>query len=334
MASLLRWRVWSRLALAGGFCLLAGCGTLSAVSFQRSELSGVSGSRFVVHTTELLDKDTGGTEGEAIRKAIRDDEELQDAIKSARQNECAPEGGPTDGDTSNQSRAGVAKMSVAELAGLELLTSIALNAFERRVERIVAAASVGYSATRSMTVEELGRTKCLLLVRHAPVPGSNGFKATRLGLVAMLKLDTIDSGAGNLSHVLVFRPLLWRMFNAVAVTRESTSPSVSAAVALSIKALTEPELGIERFASSGQAAVSIPITLVGKAHDGADPPKSSCVRSMCSSSEPIPYPKGRGALWLTVAVGEQGVTGFDEKSVSALIRAIREVAGSTIGSLR
>lgn len=299
-------RFWT--LTVGALCagLLSGCGTFGRMDFTPSALSGLSDQQLQVATFG-----TGGTPADDKLVA---DAELQKTLKA----QCLPPAQP--GQPQPALGASVVPIFAA-------LGQLAVNQYfvqqQRRIEQIVESSKAAYSLTFDVSPADLALIRCLVLVRH----GSNadGTVAT-IGLQAVIQLEVVQAGPIG-TGTLKFRPIYIRATNAVAQTRQAADPSISVSIGLSLKAVAPQRAdGVARLIPTGEGAVGISNLVLSAAGSLAN-----CVAKACKSSDLLPYPTTRGRLSLTLAVAEQGETGFNDKVVLADLAALKEALGPAIG---
>jgi hypothetical protein len=293
--------------------LLAGCESLQAVSYRKAELSGVGSGELKLEMLPVTHQRREELLGELKRYP-----EIQEDLK--KQLEFC--GNPGDGS----GRLGLLSDRGAAIAGL---VTIGAQLLQGRIDRIVASSTASYSALGIVKPDELRAVRCLLVTRWSPRSTST----PTLGMLAILQLD--HSGVqleSTTTAAFLIRPAYLRMLDSVAATRNDIPPVVDIAAALSIHALAEQDLGIERFTIAGESVVTIPQVAIGpaRAQESVEPSKG-CALRLCTASTPVTYPKSRGSLVLKVAIAEQGLTGFGDKDIAkAQIAALKEALGPVI----
>lgn len=283
--------------------LLAGCGTFGqSVDFKPSPLGGVSDQQL-----KAVYFDPAGIKGDP---ELINDAELQKILKA----QCQPPG--------PQPALGAAVVPIIAALG-QLAVSQYFVQHQRRIEQIVEDAKAAYSLTFDIDPAALSQTRCLVLVRHGSKPdGSIG----SIGLQAVIQLDAVQAGPTGTAAVK-FRPIYVRAANAVAQTRQADKPAMSVSIGLSIKAVSPQRAdGVARLLPTGEGAVGVANVVLS-----ADAAQVKCVEPVCKSSELLPYPFNRGRLSVTLAVAEQGQTGFNDKVVLADLAALKEALGPAVG---
>lgn len=292
----------------GALCasLLAGCGTFGQRGdFTASPWSGVSEQQL-----KVVFFDPSGTRGDP---ALIDNADLQNILRA----QCRPP----------QPAGELGTLATAVVPFVAAIGQLAVSQYfvrqQRRIEQIVEDAKAAYSLTFDIDPAVLSTLRCLVLVRHGSKPdGSVG----TIGLQAVIQLDAVQAGPTG-TAALKFRPIYVRAANAVAQTRQADKPSISASIGLSIKAVTTQRAdGVARLLPTGEGAVGVANLVLS-----ADADQAKCARPACKSSDLLPYPLDRGRLSVTLAVAEQGVTGFNDKVVLADLAALKEALGPAAG---
>ena len=291
-------------ALCVGF--LSGCGTFGRMDFTPSPLSGVSDQQLKVVTFG-----TAGTSGDVKLVA---DAELQKYLNA----QCL---------TPAQPGLPQPALGAAVIPIIAALGQLAVNQYfvqqQRRIEQIVESSKAAYSLTFDVSPADLALTRCLALVRHSS--NADGTVAT-IGLQAVIQLEVVQAGPVG-TGTFKFRPIYVRATNAVAQTRQATEPSISVSIGLSVKAVALQRAdGVARLTPTGEGAVGVSNVVLS-----ASGSQANCVAQACKSSDLLPYPTTRGRLSLTLAVAEQGETGFNDKVVLADLAALKEALGPAIG---
>lgn len=287
--------------------LLCACANFNTASnFQRADASGVEGSKTVV----LL---------------IGPDEPTERVLASFRK--FAPGTETTwlheDAKCALKTSAPAPAVAAAAVPILAAVAEVAFNSWadgqQRKIEAIVESAKASYAATTIVSSNRLERTRCVAMLRYAEDDGG----AIKPGLVAVLKLEDKGASLDGLSRAFTITPIYVQMTSSVAVTVKATEAKTSISMALSIKAVGTPEGGVQRLLPSGEGVTSVPAVKLGK--------PARCGASDCKASDLVPYPIKGEALSLTVAVAEQGVTGFDDKAALAELAAVKAALGPAIG---
>jgi len=190
---------------------------------------------------------------------------------------------------------------------------------KERIEEIVEAAQAPYAVTGLLkSPAELANSPCLLLLRYGMAKDGSAIP----GLTALFRLETVAPDAFRIE------PKYLRMFNAVALTKDGgDEPArVSASFAISVKAIGRQGSDIPRLLPAGEGVVTVPRVAIGKSGaarctDTAEP---------CKVSDLIAFPMNKKPLSITLAVVEQGVTGFNDKAMLAELAAIREAFGPAL----
>jgi hypothetical protein len=290
---------------------LAGCANFqTAVHFTPSKLSGIEESK----TALLLLRDSAnGIEGSPeLTRAIDENAEIREVLVKQCGYGAKPSGpGPA-----------IAPALVPILASLaEVGFNLWADQQQRKIDEIVSAAQAEYAASLALSASDLDAIRCAAFVRYTQQPE----KSVQLGMFSALTIRRESVPAAASFKMFSVEPVYVRMFNAVAITKDSNEPKASLSIALSIKAVGLPEGGVERLLPSGEGVVSIPQVRLGSAGT------AKCAMGGCKRSDLIPYPTGRGTLSFTVAVVERGVTGFDDKAASAELSAVKAALGPAFG---
>ena len=326
--------VQTLIALGVAALPLAGCGTLTeAMNFKADASSGVDPGTALVW---LAAPEGGAAKSVApapsISAATLTNQALahlktQDPALATAVNTCAP---PKAASTPAAGVApAIAPAVVAIVAGLaEGAYNIWADQQQRKIDAIVASAQQTYAATIVVDPEMLASSKCVIVTRFEQKAGV----AQDAGFVAVLEVVHMPTSlAGDAKHPaeyasFVLHPTYVRAIKAVAVTKEAKPPHLTVALSVAIKAVgnAEGRAGVPTLMPSGVGSVEIPAMEMGA--DAA----AACKDGQCGQSDLIPYPTRRGALSLTVAVTEQGVTGFDDKAASAELAAIKAALGPAL----
>lgn len=300
-----------RHAATVGLCLsvlAAGCSHLGALDFVKADNSGVAGGRVsVVSIQDGVPRSLA-----AIPLALFQDPDLRSSLQS----HC---GMPFD-DKSFKA-AGVALAPI--LAALaQVAVGLHFDRQKQRIEDIVAAAQASYGATTELTPQQLVKTNCLLVSRYAEQAG----RVDKVGLQLLLRVQRIEGGFPAATEALVVRPVFLRARDAVAATRKADPASIGVAVAVSLKALGRRQGDdLPHLLPVGEVVVSVAdVQLAGAA---------LCMDLSCQRSDWLPFPLDRGLLSVSVALAEQGQTGFNDKLVLAEIAALKEALGPAVAEV-
>lgn len=294
---------------------LSGCANFfAATQFTHSPLSGTASGKSVLLMIDdeksKKGKNTNEREVAALNKALSG----QAALTLALDTQCSPPQAPD------------AKMLSALVPIVASLAEAGFNIWadkqQRKIEAIVEAAQQSYAATIALDPEALGKARCALFVRYAV----DDDKSIKLGLLALLKVNQEAPPPGGNSGIFTLEPVYVRMFNAVAVTQDTSDPAVSVSVAVSIKAVGRSQGGIERLLPSGEGVVNVPKVKLGEKGEA-----KCVVGGSCKRSDLVPFPTARGTLSFTMSITEQGSTGFDDKAASAELAAVKAALGPAIG---
>lgn len=273
---------------------LSGCSTLDALTFQKSEHSGVSNQQVNL----IFDlKQPIFSSDEKLEKLIYADGQLYAAIQAT----CG-----------RQLSASIAPVFAPLFVSLgKLLFDLAAAGRMNNLEGIKKAAQVSYSGTLVADINGLINSPCVLILRH-------GIDDTVPGFVALLKFKD-ESG-----RAFVIEPIYVRARNAVAVTSQDNR-GLALAIAVSIKSVIKRPSGTSLI-PTGQGVVSIPKITIGP--DGS----SYQCTTRCPRSDLIPYPADR-PVSLTVAVTETGVVGFDVDLAMSETKAVKEAIGPALAEV-
>lgn len=197
-----------------------------------------------------------------------------------------------------------------------------------QIQEIVDAAQASYSVN-SIVEKPLSLTDspCLLFVRY----GIDKDGGSIPGLVALLRLTKIkedESSSVKLPSAFSIEPAYVRAFNAVALTKEGAerAPTINASFAISIKAAGLQGSNVPRLLPAGEGVVTVAKLPIGKA-GGA---RCNSAGDECRRSDIVTFPINKGALSLSLAVTEQGTTGFNDKTLQAELVAIKEAFGPAL----
>lgn len=220
---------------------------------------------------------------------------------------------------------------VAALAQLAFEQAIANQ--ERRVERIVDSAKATYSTTIRVSPNAMGALTsygCVVALRYtsreepATAKGEPPKTIIEPHLSVLLKLTGQDSGSDPKTQVVSFQPIYVKARTAVAGTKDVTTPTVSLSFALSIKAIArDGQSPIRRLVSVGESVTTVSNVAIGKNA------KSYCSMG-CPESDLMGFPTDAGTVSLSLAVAEQGNTGFDDKAAAAELAALKAAIGPAI----
>jgi len=190
---------------------------------------------------------------------------------------------------------------------------------QRKIEAIVESAKASYAATWIMSAQQLEQTQCVAMVRYTEDDGG----VIKPGLTTVLKFNDKGAAPDGLSRSFTFTPIYVQMTNSVAVTLKLPEPKTSLSFAVSVKAVGTPEGGVQRLLPSGEGVMTVPAVKLGKV--------PRCRAADCKTSDLLPYPVKAGALSVTMAIAEQGATGFDDKAALAELAAVKSALGPAIG---
>lgn len=297
-----------KLAIALSSCFsLVGCNTFGLVNFEQAANSGKQAGdiQVLLHKTDK--------EGQNALSGFG-------AAGETYQRNCRPQ-------TEVLSGAAIVLLPIVG----ELLFGLAADGVERRADALKEASEASYSGRIVMSAKDLSEwvkeTRCLTIVRYDP-PGkptaSGAIGPKRIALAAILKLEPAAQGR---TDAFVFTPIYVAASNSVAITRQSEAPAVTVGLALSIKSIGKQENGLPGTFLVGQAASAAPKVLLNAG-------ESSCSKSACATSEPIPIPTDPNSLVsLSIGVTEKGSLGFDIDVAKAQIGAIKAAIGPAIGEL-
>jgi len=307
-------KFFRRLAVAGCCAYLSGCATQPYQDFVKDEGSGVSGDkiallRFSRSVDSLNDPQSTPSEDvnetKRVKVLVAADASLTEAIKA----HCGVD---------PKVAAPPPPIAPALVPLIAAFAQLGVNQYfegqKRRIEEIVAASQASYSATAVYSPKTLSDTKCLLLLRYGD---------KQLGLAALV-LFAKPSEVIEGTEVTSLRPVYLHARTAAAQTRKTDSPTIGMSIGLSLKAVGRQQSEILRLLPSGEGTASVANLSIGTNS------KPQCRSQGCKSTDLIPYPTGRGLISLTMAVAEQGVTGFDDKVALAEIAALKEALGPAI----
>jgi hypothetical protein len=300
-------------ALASCYSLV-GCNTLGLMNFDQAANSGKPSGDI-----QVLLPATAGTSGGV---AAADQLSGFGAAVEAYQRNCGP--------VPSQPEVAAAAVILLPVVG-ELLFGLAADWAGRRADALKEASEASYAGRVNMSSADLRALvadgRCIAIVRFDP-PGkqtaAGGVEPKRVALVAVLKLAPAAPGR---TDSFVFRPIYVSASNSAAITRQSEAPAVTVGLGLSVKSIGKQDNGLPGSFLVGQAASAAPKVLLNAG-------ESSCLKSACATSEPIPIPVGPdGLVSLGVGVTEKGSLGFDTDVAKAQIGAIKAAIGPVIGEL-
>lgn len=296
---MLRSRVAVGLVSAMAVATLTGCETFGGPDFIKSGSSGVTDAASVLIPIQ----------GTALPQSPwLDDKQLRDVAEAR----CLP-----------KADSALAPAIVPILAALgQLAVNLHIENKQRRIEEIVENSKAAYSLTVHAPPDALTTAHCILFVRHGV--NANG-QPDKTGLQVLIKLEqkpVVPPGAGA---AFIFTPVYVRAFTSVAQTANSEKPTVALSVAVSVKAISRHQAdGLARLVPVGEGTVGVGSVGLG------DQAEAKCVKPACKFSDLIPYPTNKGTLSITLAIAEQGVTGFNDKAVLADLAALKEALGPAI----
>ncbi|MGM9513103.1 hypothetical protein ACS5PK_02495 [Roseateles sp. DB2] len=300
-------KIKSRLAAIAAMSLLSACANFSTASnFVRAEASGIEGSKTVV---VLI-----GPNEPPIK--------VMDTFKT-----YAPGTDlswlPGDKACGLQQVPPTPAIAAPLVPIIAAVAEVAFNLWadeqQRKIEANVESAKASYAATWIMSADQLAQTQCVAMVRYTQDDGG----PIKSGLTTVLKFNHLGPAPDGLSRSFTFTPIYVHMTNSVAVTMKAPEPKTSLSFAVSVKAVGTPEGGVQRLLPSGEGVTTVPAVKLGKA--------PRCSTSDCKTSDLMPYPVKAGALSVTMAIAEQGNTGFDDKAALAELAAVKAALGPAIG---
>ena len=288
--------------------LLCGCANFNtASSFQRAAASGVEGSKTVV---VLIGPDEPTERVLASFKKYAPGTDTSSWVHA--DEKCGLKPSPP--------APAVAAAVVPILAAVtEVVFNLWADGQQRKIEAIVDSAKASYSATTIVSPQRLERTQCIAMLRYTEDDGG----AVKPGLTAVLQLGDKGMAPDGLSRAFTLTPIYVQMTNSVAITMMAPEPKTSISMAMSIKAVGTPEGGVQRLLPSGEGVTTVPGVKLGKL--------ARCGAADCKASDLVPYPVKVQALSVSLAIAEQGVTGFDDKAALAELAAVKAALGPAIG---
>lgn len=299
--------ILSSFAVLVGAGFLSGCASFNtAANFERADASGIDGSK-----TQLVLIGPFEPRDEALERVKKFAPGMDTSWLNA-DAECVKK--------PNQPAPAVAAPLVPILAAVgEVAFTLWADAQQRKIEALVESAQASYASTLTLSPERLEKARCVAMLRYT----EDGKGNITAGLSAVLRFDDQGLTPDGLSRSFTVTPIHVRMVNSVAVTRKAAEPTTSLAFAVSIKAIGTPEGGVQRLLPSGEGVTAVPGVKLGQA--------PRCRDATCKTSDLVPYPVKAGKLSLTVAIAEQGVTGFDDKAALAELAAVKAALGPAIG---
>lgn len=305
------------MAVAGS--LLSACSTFDVWQFKPSQLSGSPRGKVAL----ILAPMAVGSASTKVREVLAKDPELAAAIRG----QC---GVPAPSQPSSGTPS--AQASSASPALIPIIAAVAQLGFEaiidkqrRDVEAINDSASAVYSINVPVapTGEAgLAGAQCLVILRYA----EDDKAGVSEGMSAVLRIRSHPSGTTAATNIISLKPVFIRANNSVAITRAGDKASVNMSFAVSVKAVArENTAPVARLVPAGETVASVRDLLLGT------PGGVACATGECGESDLLPYPTNRGVLSLSVAIAEQGKTGFDSKVVDAELLAIKGALGPAIG---
>lgn len=286
--------------------LLYGCANFNTASgFQQADASGIEGSKTVV---VLIGPDEPT---ERVLASFKKYAPGTDTSWVHADEKCGLKPSPP--------APAVAAAVVPIIAAVaEVVFNLWADGQQRKIEAIVDSAKASYSATTIVSPQRLERTQCIAMLRYTEADGG----AVKPGLTAVLKLGDKGMAPDGLSRAFTLTPIYVQMTNSVAITMMAPEPKTSISMAMSIKAVGTPEGGVQRLLPSGEGVTTVPGVKLGK--------RARCGAADCKASDLVPYPTKVQALSVSLAIAEQGVTGFDDKAALAELAAVKAALGPAI----
>ena len=179
-----------------------------------------------------------------------------------------------------------------------------------------------YSKTIYLNSTQLKTVKCALLFRYT----LDDKKNPQNGFVAYLKFDH-KKNYNNISKGFTFTPVHLAATNTTVKTitnkKQPLKSTITTAIAVSVKAVTEDKHKLATISSLGAASVGISNVVL----DG----KEKCVeKSDCEESDLIPHIDNDTVVALSVSVSEMGHVGIDFDKEEAEINAIKAAYGPAL----
>ena len=180
-----------------------------------------------------------------------------------------------------------------------------------------------YSKTIYVNSIELKKLKCAVLVRYSNKKDSQEIDK---GIYSVIKFDHKLNSAEQIK-AFTFTPTTFAANNATVKTltdrKKPGSAKISAAIAVTLKAITQDENKLPAVSPLGAASVGLSKVLL----NGSD----KCLEdAACEESDLIPHIETDTVLALSIGVSEVGHVGIDFDKREAEINAIKEAYGPAL----
>ena len=312
----------SSVSLAFSCALLSACSSLDVWQYKPSPLSGSPRGKIALVLLPAGPAQGDGAQG--VNDIIAKDPDLASVIRAGCVRPEASPGAPATPST-RISPSG----SAAFIPIIAAVAQLGFEAFIDKKRRDVEAINDSANALYSMNVAVpptgqggLADARCLVILRYV----EDEKTGTSLNMAAVLKIKTHAAGTTPSTNVISLKPVFVRANNAVATTRDVEKATMDFSFAVSVKAVARDNAGnVSRLIPAGEAVAPVRGVILGR------PGVISCAAEDCGDSDLLPYPVNRGVLSLSIAIAEQGKTGFDSKAVDAELASIKAALGPAIG---
>lgn len=220
---------------------------------------------------------------------------------------------------------------VAPVVG-KMLFDLYMDKRARDLEALKASAEKSYHARIVLHADALkgavSRGQCFVLIRisgNDPVP--------QFISVLALKNSAQILVPGEEMEAFTFTPTYIAVRSAVAVTKNTDKPRISASFALSMRAIGKQDNGLPSFVQVGEAAVTVPGLLIGQiSQEGG----TKCSSQECPQSDPIPViPSDADKQTVVIGIGvtEKGDVGVDFDAAKSELSAIKAAIGPVVSDV-
>ena len=180
-----------------------------------------------------------------------------------------------------------------------------------------------YAKTLYVNSIDLKKLKCAVLVRYSNKKDS---KEVERGLYSVIKFNNKSNAAKQIKG-FTFTPEIFTAYNTTVKTltdrKKPASAKISAAIAVTLKAITQDENKLPAVSPLGAASVGFRKVLL----NGSD----ICLEeAACEESDLIPHIDADTVVALTIGVSEVGYVGIDFDKREAEINAIKEAYGPAL----
>jgi hypothetical protein len=292
-----------RLVVLGLISALSGCAALKAVTFQKSDLTGVAPGTLAVGLSPAL------VGSGAFTPALERDPQLEKLLVE----DCGVKRPPP--PTRDPALAAAPMVIPIIAAFVQIGVDVLFAKLEDDAEALRASATAEYGTRMILEDANWRSLKCLVIVRYSSTD------AKQPELVAVSKFVWYPSDTSKTATAFTLQPIYLRANRFVAVAAKS-DPTMDVIIAVGVKAIHTPARGVPAVVTGGASTNTV--------YDLKPGMPAACAPAECDPSDLVALPQGLSVISFGVSVTELGRVGFNIDLVKKQLEAMRSALGPAL----